>query len=185
MRLFVALEPPAEVVETLEEFIAPVASARDELRWVDSSRWHVTLCFIGEVGGAERERVEDALDSVTSSARGLSIGRLRFQQAGRFDDRVLWMGLGGDVNGLRAAADRIRSAVSRAGVSLDARRFTPHVTLARRTRAAVVDDKVLAAIVGFVSAEWQPDELHLVQSFLGPHPRYETLASWPLAAPDR
>jgi RNA 2',3'-cyclic 3'-phosphodiesterase len=181
MRLFVALEPPVAVVEALEEFIAPVVGARHELRWVDSSRWHVTLCFIGEVGGAERERTEDALDAVTSSTRGLSIGPLRFEQAGRFSDRVLWMGLGGDVNGLIAAADRIRSAVSRAGVSLDARRFAPHVTLARRTRAAVVDDKVLAAVSGFVGTDWQPDAVHLVQSFLGAHSRYETLASWPLS----
>lgn len=54
MRLFVALTPPAEVVEELRVSTAALRAALPEpapvLRWTRPEQWHLTLVFLGEVG---------------------------------------------------------------------------------------------------------------------------------------
>jgi 2'-5' RNA ligase len=54
VRLFVAIVPPPDVLAELADAVAPLRTARPQLRWTGPDDWHLTLAFLGNV-------VEDVL----------------------------------------------------------------------------------------------------------------------------
>ncbi|NUQ31517.1 MAG: RNA 2',3'-cyclic phosphodiesterase, partial [Dermatophilaceae bacterium] len=81
MRLFVAVVPPDEVLDDLEEHVAPRREAGPEIRWTDRHQWHVTLAFLGSVPEA---RLDDLTDALARSAGRRDPLVLRLAGAGAF-----------------------------------------------------------------------------------------------------
>lgn len=185
MRLFVAVDPSAAAAAHLAEFVSGLEVARPtepgrSTRLADSSRWHVTLAFVGEV---ESDRVEQAGGALARAAAGVEGPiRVRVAGGGRFGRRrftVLWAALTGDTDGLAMLADRVRRELRRARVPFDHKPFKPHLTLAR-PGDRLSEERLrsdLAALDGYVGPEWTVDAVHLYSSELGPKPRYERLSS--------
>jgi 2'-5' RNA ligase len=119
---------------------------------------------------ASREPVLGAPIRV-SVAGGGKFGRSRFT--------TVWAGLDGELDGLRGLAAAIRRELKRARLPFDAKPFRPHITLARpgdRLPAEALA-RDLAALQSYRGPEWTVADVRLVRSFLGPEPRYETLAA--------
>lgn len=192
MRLFVAVNPPAVVVQELVDVVAPLREApgAERLRWSGVEGWHLTLAFLGEVAVTEVPALEEALGRV---AEEHGAHRLRLAGGGCFGDRVLWAGVDGEVWALRRLAEGVREAVGQLAGESDQFGFHPHLTLARagsdhgRRRAARRTDAadlrgLAAALDGFRGSEWQADELCLMRSELDFGPaRYTVLRRWDLA----
>lgn len=178
-RLFVAVVPPPHVLEHLDELVAPMRASRPDLSWVASRNLHITVAFMPHVQPAVSGQLADV---VALAAADLAPTRVSIAGAGRFDERVLWAGLAGDVEGLDAIAAGVSSAVARAGADPESRRpFRPHLSLAR---GAGQLDAHLAPLAeqldAYAGPVWQVDELVLVRSYLGRAAHHETLATLPL-----
>ena len=65
MRLFVAVVPPDDVLDDLEEHLEPRREAGPEIRWTDRHQWHVTLAFLGDV---PERRLDDLTEALARSA---------------------------------------------------------------------------------------------------------------------
>ncbi len=125
MRLFVAIELPADVRDGLSRLCADVPGAR----WVEPEQMHLTLRFIGEVDGLVQREVAAALECVRAQPFTLSLAGVgHFPPRGV--PRVLWAGVERS-DALAALHERVERALVRAGVEPERRRFAPHVTLAR------------------------------------------------------
>jgi RNA 2',3'-cyclic 3'-phosphodiesterase len=189
MRLFVAIAPPAAVLDELDALAAPLRAGREDLRWTNREAWHVTLAFLGQVDEAAATRL---LHRLENAARRHHVFRLAFRGAGAFPAtnraNVLWSGLSGDRGALAHLAESVAAGASRAGAPPPDknRRFRPHLTLARCRMPADVTELV-AALDGYQGPSWPADRIHLVRSRLGAteYPRYTTLGSWPLRPPVR
>ena len=185
MRLFVAITPPAAALEELAATIAPLQAAWPRLRWTDLGGWHITLAVLGEVDEAAAARLAPRLDhaALRHPVLGLSLS-----SAGAFPGparaRVLWTGVGGDASGVVALASSLATAAREAGAPPpgERRRLRPHLTLARCGAPADVRSLV-EALAAYSGPPWAAAEVQLIRSFLGPRPRYEVLAAWPLRAP--
>jgi 2'-5' RNA ligase len=187
MRLFVALWPPADVVAQLGTVLAEVAGKAAPgpgVRWSGAGQLHLTVAFLGEVDDLHRSRVEQRLARVATRYPPLT---LRLDGAGRFGDRVLYLRVAGDREGLGRLAASVAAAARRAGVRLEERAFRAHLTLARG-RAGADLRPLVAALDGYRSAGWTAAELHLVRSRLGGgeggRAAYDTVAAWPLTGPE-
>jgi RNA 2',3'-cyclic 3'-phosphodiesterase len=184
MRLFVAIAPPAAVLDELDALAGPLRTGRPDLRWTSREAWHVTLAFLGEVDEVAAARLLPRLERAAGRHHCL---RLAFSGAGAFPAatraNVLWSGLTGDRGALARLAESVAAGASRAGASPPdkVRRFQPHLTLARCRMPADVSELV-AALAGHQGPTWTADRIHLIHSRLGAteHPRYATLGSWPL-----
>jgi len=187
MRLFVAIAPPAAVLDELDALVEPHRTRRLDLRWTNREAWHVTLAFLGQVDEAAADRL---LPRLERAARRHHQVRLAFAGAGAFPAatraNVLWSGLSGDRATLARLAESVAAGARRAGAAPPdkGRRFQPHLTLARCRVPADVTGLV-AALDGYQGQTWTADRVHLVRSRLGAteHPRYTSLASWALSAP--
>lgn len=125
MRLFVAIEVPPPLRAELARLQNGVPGAR----WVEPENFHLTLRFIGEVDHGVARDIDSELGRISAIGFELAIKSVNY-----FAD-------GARLNALYAAVEsnpaldhlqqKVNSAIARAGVRPDGKRFVPHVTLAR------------------------------------------------------
>ena len=175
MRLFVAVTPPADVLADVAAALGPARELQPDLRWIPVERWHLTLAFYGEVPDESLPGVIDKVARKLSRRPPPGQIQLSFSGAGQFSRRALWVGVDGEVEALQAVA---RS------VSTDRRPYRPHLTVAR-LRGGQDATRAAGALSSYAGPRWHADTVHLVRSFLGPKPRYETVGSWPVTGPPR
>ncbi len=125
IRLFVAIELPEEIRRRLASMSGGVPSAR----WVPEENLHLTLRFIGET---PEDRLAD-IAAALAAVRGAPF-EMTLSGVGHFESRrrvrVLWAGIEPNAE-LAALHDRVESALVRAGLEPEGRKFSAHVTLAR------------------------------------------------------
>ena len=188
MRLFAAVMPPEEVLEDLEEFLAPRREA-GPFRWTVREQWHLTVAFMPDV--AERH-LDDLVERLTRAGRRRTPFTLRVAGGGAFPNagraRVLWAGVEADEHAhteLDRLATGARAAATKAGAAPEGGRFRAHVTLARLGRPAELSSWV-RLLDGYRGPAWEVTELALVASLLGEgprkRPRYELVDSFTLGA---
>ncbi len=125
MRLFVALDLP----HALRQRLADLAMGLPGARWVPPENYHITLRFIGETQSHMAEEVDLALATLRGRSFSLSLAGVgTFEKSGRVS--ALWAGVERNP-ALEHLQGKIETALHRAGLPRERRRFTPHVTLAR------------------------------------------------------
>jgi len=183
MRLFVAVVPPLEVVEHLAGFVEPRRShPHDDLRWASDENWHITLAFLGEVPDYKADDLAEGLERVAGRQKPFE---LQVAGAGAFPNvaeaRVLWAGIRDAADALPHLASVTRSAANKAGVPVEGRRFTPHVTLARIKRPLDVV-RWVRVFDGYEGPAWTAEGIELISSRLGQGPSrgaaYDTVGEW-------
>jgi 2'-5' RNA ligase len=182
MRLFVALDVPDTAVQHLEHAVADLRDGHRALRWVPCERWHVTLAFLGDVTEPSLGPLSERLERAARRHDALS---LSFAGAGRFGNRVLWVGLQGDRIALNHLATSVAAAARRAYVPSDDRMHRPHLTLARGRTTSADLRPLVAALADYEGPTWQATTFSLVRSHLGARPEYQVLTGFRLRPPSR
>lgn len=196
-RLFVAIwlpEPVAEhlsqgLQEALDHFAPsdPAEPAPDlGLRVTRRDTWHLTLAFLGQVPVDRtashflriqlRGTAQDGPGRPRTSTAGdgsLQPGALALRGAGTFGPTA-WVGVdhGPWLAGLAESVQRTLHVADR--------RFRAHVTVARARQDRVRAREFAQTLRDYRGPQWLPDELLLVESVLGPVPRYPVRARLPL-----
>ena len=179
LRVFIALAPPDDAKDELARALRPAYDAYPRMRWNRIEDWHITLAFLGELPVTAVPLLRPPLERLAASHRPLELGLVG---GGHFDDRVLWSGIDGDVEGLQQLAAEVRTVVRECGITFQERPLRPHLTLARARRddpASVVEGAALLS--GFTGRRWRTDRLHLVGSNFGRGPapiRYRDIEAW-------
>lgn len=124
LRLFVGIGFPPELKLRLSLLCTGVPGAK----WVDPGNFHLTLRFIGEIGEDIAADVDDALSRLR--ARRFPLQIVGTGVFGGDKPRSLWAGVE-RAPGLVGLRDKIEQAMIRVGLLPEARKFAPHVTLAR------------------------------------------------------
>jgi 2'-5' RNA ligase len=124
IRLFVALELPADVRERLTLLQGGVPGAR----WTTDEQMHLTLRFIGEVDGNVARDIDDALASIR--APGFTLELAGVGEFGGKNPRALWAGVRSN-DALSHLQKKVETALQRIGLPAEQRKFSAHVTLAR------------------------------------------------------
>jgi 2'-5' RNA ligase len=177
-RLFIAIrfsDAVAEELEALEDgFGIPRAA------WTPSEQFHLTLRFLGDPFPATLLEIDRALrevraDSFTLDLKGIGHFPLRG------DPETLWTGAV-PCEPLLRLRHRVESALARAGIAPEGRKFHPHVSLARVKHAAPEHVAAFEIRQGLFSRGDIPVQaFHLFSSELKPGGAVHTLeATYPL-----
>ena len=180
MRLFVAIDLPAEVVANLERLVARLrANAR--IHWSRPGNLHLTTKFIGEWPENRFAEMKAALGELTQRPPiPIEVRGLGFFPNPRAP-RVFWAGVHAPPDLADLARDT-EGALERLGVPSERRPYSPHLTLAR-IKEPVPLSALRQAIASIEPAEFgafTADRFFLYQSTLEPSGSvYTRLAEFP------
>jgi 2'-5' RNA ligase len=142
-------------------------------------RWHLTLLFLGDVPVDRVPALVAAAAPAVAAAPAMS---LRLAGGGRFGSlrrpQVAWAGLEGDVDPLVDLARRLAAVARSLGLPVEDRPFRPHLTVGRWRPGRPADGALVDRLGAYRGPSWPVTEVRLLDSHLGPVPRYETLAAW-------
>ncbi|HTI01824.1 MAG TPA: RNA 2',3'-cyclic phosphodiesterase [Acidisoma sp.] len=151
MRLFVALDLPWPLRERLMQLSTGIPGCR----WMPAENLHLTLRFIGEVPNWRAEEIDLALHAIKARNFPLTLSGVGlFEKGGRVTS--LWAGIERCPQ-LDHLQSKVETALQRAGLEPERRRFTPHVTLARLDQPA--NEKVTRFLQGHSLFRAEPFEV--------------------------
>jgi RNA 2',3'-cyclic 3'-phosphodiesterase len=186
LRVFCAVELPSEVRAAAAAHAARLRRDFPDARasWVRPQGLHVTLKFIGEL---EPARLESLTRAAAAAAWKLGPFELSIEGAGTFPPkgvaRVLWLGVRDASGQLARLQGRLETASHAAGFPHEAKRFNPHLTVARLRQAKGADELSEAhRRSAFGPYTFSVSELVVMRSELGPGgSRYTALSRHALA----
>lgn len=164
-RLFIALWPDDAVR-------ADLARRRDAWTWprsaspVKTERLHVTLHFLGDV---ERERIPALADALSVPFTPFS---LAFARPELWPHGIAVLEPDEVPTEMLHLHARLAKALTGEGIALDARAYSPHVTLARRAGNTTPPPAA-------TPVSWHINGYRLMESTPGPDGGYTTLRAYP------
>lgn len=131
-RLFTAIEIAPDAALSLSFLRGGLPAAR----WIDPENYHLTLRFIGDVDARTADEIVAHLDRIERAPFKIALNGLASFGSKKPHSVYAKVEPGPELEALQAEIDR---GLRRLGLTGDARRFVPHVTLAR-LRNAKADD---------------------------------------------
>lgn len=133
VRLFLAVDPPAETVAQARRIIAKLRRAGIDATWVDPGSLHLTLHFLGnDVAPSQVPAIASAVDHVCEQTTPFDVV---FGSLGTFPDtrnpRIIWLGVLQGTESLARLQTSLCAALDPLGFPAEARGFHPHLTLGR------------------------------------------------------
>lgn len=176
LRLFVAIPPPEPIRDRLAALQGGVPGAR----WVEPENLHLTLRFVGEVDDHRARDLDAELSRIRVPGFDLALAGVDFFGTER-KPAALWAGVDAPP-ALAHLRDKVDRAAVAAGFEPDARKFKPHVTLARLKQAPRERlGRWLADHGLFRTETFHVDGFSLYRSDLTENgPIYQELAAYPL-----
>lgn len=178
---FFALNLPQKTKEELNALCDKLKGEFPFSRWVHELDFHITLAFLGHAEEDKLERAKNLVRrQICQTSFSLIIDHLGF--FGRKDaPRIFWAGVQTEER-LHIVRKQVFSACEEAGFELEARPFSPHITLARKWQgdqpfhaAKFNDEKMLSNPLIFTA-----NDVTLYQTHLDKTPKYEAIASFPI-----
>ena len=123
-RIFIGLEIPAEVAQSLSALRGGLPGAR----WIDPENYHLTLRFIGDVDAVVAREVASMLGRVRRGAFELRVEDLKSFGGRKPRAIVATLAPAQALMELQAEHERL---MQRVGIEPEGRKYIPHVTLAR------------------------------------------------------
>ncbi len=138
-----------------------------DARWVKPDCLHLTLAFLGEIADAQVPTLSEALSGVAARHPAFSLYAAGGGTFGAMaHPKVLWVGLGGDVQRLRVLQADVSRAVLTLGHEGEGEPYEPHVTLARskQPKGLAALARCADALRGVELGQWPVRELSLFLS---------------------
>ena len=132
MRTFLAITLPDRLRAELATLQDQLRATHAEVTWVEPAHLHLTLKFLGEMA---EERLSELVGALTTTVSAIPRFALSADGIGTFPTerhpRVIWVGLGRDLERLGQLARAVEAACVRLGFPAETRPFAAHVTLGR------------------------------------------------------
>lgn len=124
IRLFTAIALPV----TIRQRLGLLQGGLPGAQWSAIDNLHLTLRFIGDVQPVVADDIDDMLSSLRLPSFELSLSGVG--EFGGQNPNSVWVGVLPSEPLVRLAA-KLENALQRMGLEAEARKYTPHVTLAR------------------------------------------------------
>ncbi|MWC27676.1 RNA 2',3'-cyclic phosphodiesterase [Paenibacillus sp. MMS18-CY102] len=181
-RLFVAVPLPEAIKKAIGTWSNEIRDTQPFRKWTHEADLHITLQFLGDTEPSQLPELIDALASAARSGETQPF-RLTLQDVGVFgmpkQPRVLWIGLHGELDLLSRLHQATVSATAPLGFSIEARPYSPHLTIARSYTGS---EPFVAPQHSFSDKplEWDVNAIVLYRTHMHERPMYEEVARFPL-----
>ena len=182
MRLFIAIELPTEIKDSLARLQQEFKKTGADVKWVEPQNIHLTLKFIGET---EEDKLREIIQSLKETAGGKPAFKMRIASCGAFpkisSPRVIWASLDKGDKETKEIAQELENRLVMHGIPKEERDFSSHITIGR-TRSGLNRDKLVSCLNTLAgkpeeeTKEFTISKITLFKSTLTPKgPIYEAL----------
>lgn len=162
VRAFISLPVAEQVIGKIMHCQKELARTSGEaVRWAPEEQIHLTLQFLGNISPAEVEQLQARLALLPRVLHLRAHGVGAFPSLGR--PRVIWVGLAGEIDELKA----LQAAIEKAADRSEEREFHPHLTIGR-VREGHRPKLNLDRWKDEPFGEWEVRDLLLMRSKLSP-----------------
>ena len=157
MRLFIAINFDRSVLEALTDLQESLKQAGIRGRYTPSDNMHMTLAFNGEYN--DPDEILEIMDQIPFRSFTMKLGgveHFRDMYFARIDD----------CRELNNYVRRLRRALSDRGIPFDRKKFSPHITLARRVS---IKGDYPEALIQMKNSRIDVDRISLMRSDRGKH----------------
>lgn len=188
MRIFIAIPIPERIKKYADSVARSINEASPDIKWVEYENYHITLKFLGEMDEEMLLLVKRRLAGVAQSCPSFSFelcGTGFFPNLTR--PKVLWMGVGGDLDRAAFLGDRIDSCLKELGFEPEKKRSF-HLTLGR-IRSELNYNQLIAK-TAVINRDIKPNkfvvsEFYLMESYISPQgARYTVNSRYKLQSAD-
>ena len=142
MRVFIAVELPNEIRQSLGDVQQALRPLTNSARWVAPESIHITLKFLGEIPDKTVADVDSAITGVSWKTFQVTVRGVGFFPGTR-SPRVFWAGM--EAPTMQGLAEQLDRRLERVGFEAEKRAFRPHITLARARETRIDASLVTAA----------------------------------------
>jgi 2'-5' RNA ligase len=132
IRTFIAFDTPTDIRTELASLQEKLKTARADVRWESSDKFHATIKFLGDVDESILPEIINDIRTVTSSHQPFTV---TYKNLGCFPDirhpRVLWVGCENTDGTLERLKNVLDTQLAARGFEIEKRTFHPHITLGR------------------------------------------------------
>lgn len=190
MRLFIAINFPEKVKETIKNSTHFLTLPFPQMSWTKTDNLHLTLKFLGNIRNKVKSQEDNLLPQIKKeverSIEGIRPFKLKFGNLGFFEREqlIVWLGVTPTPN-LLCLADKIEQGMKKLGWDREKRPYSAHVTLGRGKQISKdVAQKIKKTIQTSQKINLLPflvSEINLMQSELTPSgPIYTPLEKFAL-----
>lgn len=132
MRTFIAVDFNKDIKNAIKNLQDRLRVHASRGRWKYVDNFHLTLKFLGEIDERKADEVGAQLEEISQKNSRFV---LNITEIGRFQGydsiRVLWLGLGGDLNELSRLQADVEDGMYAIGFAKEKRPYVPHITIAQ------------------------------------------------------
>lgn len=166
MRFFIALEIPRENILQFQAIQQNLHTLIPQARLTNLDKIHLTLAFIGE----QPDELKDQLTQVIQEA---VIGIKPFEVSPAYIDgfpnihhpMVLWVGVKGDIDKILMIRERVKDGLEALRLPVDARRFIPHISIAKFNNQFPVDRALETEMEKIMITNFEPIQINSIKLF--------------------
>lgn len=156
-RLFTGLEIPSDLAFELSTMRGGLSGAR----WIDVENYHLTLRFIGDIDDETADEIDYELSKVRRQPFTVTLQGLGVFGSDKPRAIVAKVLASPALMELQAEQERL---IRRAGLPSEARKFTPHITLARLRGASPMAVADYLGARGFLTRRFTAEQVVLFSS---------------------
>ena len=150
IRAFIAIEIPDPIKTSLQNLQRSLSASGIRASFSRPETLHLTLKFLGNIRPDQLAALEKGMEKAVS---GIPPHRLCAFGLGVFPSvkhaRIIWSGIRGETHYLQPLGSALESLLFQSpGINKEAKRFTPHLTLAR-VKPDTSPDRILSAVMTF------------------------------------
>lgn len=166
MRTFIGFDFCNELKNELLNVQNILKANSDKGSWVNSSNFHMTLKFLGEIDDSKVDYIDNILKEIALKSSPISINLKNLGYFDRRDNeyRVVWVGFGGEIDKLNLTYDILENMMYEIGFTKETRSFNPHITLGRRVQTKANFNILKQMIEPKLGKEYILDNLVLMKS---------------------
>jgi 2'-5' RNA ligase len=171
IRTFIAVELPPAVTFLLGKVQEDLKSKGIRAKWVKPENIHLTLKFLGNVSPDDIEKINRAMAGAVGSFAGINlIAKGVGVFPGMRRPRVIWVGLGGQIQLLLDMQRALENSLEPLGFKREKRSFKGHLTLGRirKTIQPSRIRQIMQEYAALTSEEFTVSRITLFKSELKP-----------------
>ncbi len=165
MRFFIALDIPEQSRVQIQGIQTKLKQLIPSVHLTDSDKLHLTIAFVGDQPEVLKDKLALALHQDVQNISPFVVTPAYIDAFPKLHHpNTFWVGVKGDVDKLLLLRERIKDSLMALNLDVDARRFVPHIAIAK------VSDFELnsiqeEAIVGFFNQPIDPITIQSVKLF--------------------